>query len=155
MLMSPLEEVFFEVKRVLRERGIFAAVVDGIGYSNPLYDQFCKMLDDKIRKELPVYPENGFADVRLYSMDKLADLLSGILGSHRTIRKKDYDVEFVGTPSAVIEHVLRFFYSAYLLTDESRCALFYEAKAMIQSAFPESPIVTFPAPHTLIAVEQG
>jgi len=124
MVMRPLDPVINEVHRVLKQGGVFAFTIEGLGPHPPLYEAFADLLNELIVSEVPEL-RAGLCDPRLRSFQSLLDLLRNRFGEE--VYRKDFSLVFHGAPDVVIDRLTRFFYSSYLLSVESQARLYEHA----------------------------
>ena len=148
MVMRPLNPVIKEISRVLKPNGIFSAVIQDTEHKNILYNQFCSLVDDELSKEFPGLTSISFSDKRLNSIDSSRNLLELFFSNNSIISFKNFIVYFSGSSEDVLNSLILFFYTTYLLSENGINNLKLNVVKNMD-IFSKEDII-FPVPHTLV-----
>ena len=118
-LMDPIVPVLDEVKRVLKTKGRFAALVDGPMNIAPGYKEVHDLIYGYVQEEIPNYGEIDLGDPRIRGSKSLSDL------AYKTFPEADVTIEtnvvsMEGPVIQVAELVAGFFYAAFVLKPDKR-----------------------------------
>ncbi|WP_010216505.1 class I SAM-dependent methyltransferase [Sphingomonas sp. PAMC 26621] len=135
-LMDPVAPVLAEVARVLKPRGVFAAIVDGPMDIAPGYSAVNDLISNHVRRAYPRYGDVDLGDARIRDTTELHHLLCDVFpGAH--VRIESNVVSATAAPEALAREASSFFYSAFLLTEGARTNLLIDLAALFseQGAF--------------------
>jgi len=114
-LMDPVEQVLATTKRILKERGIFAAIIDGDSKSAPGYLEVHDIIYDHVQRKYPDYGVYELGDSRVRTADQLQKLTTETF--------EDFDVNitpitlnFNAAPSILAREAAGFFYASFVLS---------------------------------------
>ena len=118
-LMDPITPVLDEVKRVLNNKGQFAALIDGPMNIAPKYKEVHDLIYSYVQEEIPSYGEIDLGDPRIRGSKSLSDLANKTFpGANVTI---DTNVVSMNGPvTQVAEIAAGFFYAAFVLKPKKR-----------------------------------
>ena len=117
--MDPITPVLDEVKRVLNNKGQFAALIDGPMNIAPKYKEVHDLIYSYVQEEIPSYGEIDLGDPRIRGSKSLSDLANKTFpGANVTI---DTNVVSMNGPvTQVAEIAAGFFYAAFVLKPKKR-----------------------------------
>jgi len=153
MVMRPLDAVIDEVHRVLKPGGSFAFVIEGFDEHSELYTEYSDLVLHLLNTEIPQF--EGLSDRKMLTFDGLTKVLSNTFGKDVTIRKEEYNLLFSGPLKTVAERIVRFFYTAYLLSDEGKAILYQSTVELLKKHSKFKSNIIFKAPHALVIVEKA
>ncbi|MCF7992669.1 MAG: class I SAM-dependent methyltransferase [Thiohalocapsa sp.] len=128
-LMDPIEPVLAELRRVLRPKGILAAIVDGELSTAPGYDELHHLIYGWVQREYPGYGEIDLGDRRVRTTAALTELVANSFPG-ANIGIEAAVVNQVGPPDALAREAAGFFYAAFLLSPPSRTRMLSEIGAL-------------------------
>ena len=118
-LMDPIEPVLNEVKRILKSRGQFAAIVDGPMDIVPSYKKVHDLIYSYVQEEIPSYGKIDLGDPRIRRSESLSILIRKVFpGANITIETNVVSVE--GPVNQIAEIAAGFFYAAFVLNPEKK-----------------------------------
>ena len=114
-LMDPVVPVFVAVERVLREGGVFAALVDGDPNTAPGYLEINNIIYKYVQRQYPDYGAVELGDPRIRTMEGLNEL------AMRTFNGPDITitpglVSLNAVPEILARQVAGFFYASFVLS---------------------------------------
>lgn len=116
-LMDPIVEVLSTTKRLLKKRGIFAAIVDGDTKTAPGYAEVHNIIYKHVQSKYPDYGLFELGDPRVRTAEELQKLTSETF--------IDFDVNITpitlslnGSPSSLAHEAAGFFYASFVLSPE-------------------------------------
>ena len=114
-LMDPVVEVLATTKRLLKERGIFAAIIDGDPKTAPGYLEVHDIIYEHVQSKYPDYGVFELGDPRVRTAEGLQKLTSETF--------EDFDINitpitlsFNATPSVLASEAAGFFYASFVLS---------------------------------------
>jgi ubiquinone/menaquinone biosynthesis C-methylase UbiE len=114
-LMDPVVPVLATIKRVLREGGVFAAIIDGVGETAPGYLEVHKIIYEHTQRKYPEYGVIELGDPRVRSTIKLKNLMAETFVNS--------EISIIPTllylnadPKKLALEAAGFFYAAYVLS---------------------------------------
>ena len=114
-LMDPVVPVFFAVKRVLKENGIFAAIIDGDADTAPGYLEIYKIIYKHVQREYPNYGAIELGDKRVRSVEGLHELATKTF-ENPSINITPLLLSFKAAPDMLSREVAGFFYASFVLS---------------------------------------
>ncbi len=118
-LMDPITPVLDEVKRVLNNKGQFAALIDGPINIAPKYKEVHDLIYSYVQEEIPSYGEIDLGDPRIRGSKSLSDLANKTFpGANVTIETNV--VSMSGPVTQVAKIAAGFFYAAFVLKPKKR-----------------------------------
>ncbi len=116
-LMDPIIPVLETVKRILKHKGIFAAIVDGDEDSAPGYLEIHEIIYAHAQRKYPDYGVVELGDPRVRKKDKLHELLKNIFVGF-DIQISPIRLSFNATPEILAKETAGFFYASFILSIE-------------------------------------
>ena len=114
-LMDPVVPVFLSVERVLREGGVFAALVDGDPNTAPGYLEISKIIYKYVQRQYPDYGAIELGDPRIRTMEGLNELaMHTFIDPDITITPGL--VSLNAAPEILARQVAGFFYASFVLS---------------------------------------
>jgi ubiquinone/menaquinone biosynthesis C-methylase UbiE len=114
-LMDPVVEVLATTKRLLKERGIFAAIIDGDPKTAPGYLEVHDIIYKHVQSKYPDYGVFELGDPRVRTAEGLQKLTAETF--------EDFDINitpitlsFNATPSVLASEAAGFFYASFVLS---------------------------------------
>ena len=117
-LMDPVVPVLETIKRLLKNQGIFSAIVDGEYNSAPGYLEIHNIIYDHVQKELPNYGLIELGDARVRSVKSLKKLIKETFVDYE-INITSHLLSFKQSPKVLAKEVSGFFYASLVLPSES------------------------------------
>ena len=114
-LMDPVVPVFATAKRVLRERGVFAAIIDGDAGTAPGYCEIHNIIYEHVQCEYPNYGLIDLGDQRVRTIEGLHEL------AIKTFVDPDINItplllSLNAAPDILAREVAGFFYASFVLS---------------------------------------
>ena len=128
-LMDQVPVVMREVKRLLRPRGIFAAIVDGEPESAPYYSEIHNLIYHFVRLEHPKYGQTDLGDPLVrdgHSLEQLA--IDSFNGASITIEPLVFDL--CASPNILAREAAGFFYASFVLSGSAHKQMLQELEAL-------------------------
>ena len=128
-LMDQVRLVLKEVKRLLRPRGIFAAIVDGDPATAPDYWEVHNLIYNFVRREHPKYGETDLGDPRVrdgHTLEQLA--IDSFPGASVTIEPLVFDL--YTSPDVLAREAAGFFYASFVLSPSAHLKMLQELEAL-------------------------
>ncbi|MAH89039.1 MAG: hypothetical protein CMJ06_03210 [Pelagibacterales bacterium] len=114
-LMDPIIPVFKNINSLLKNRGFFAAIIDGDISTVPEYQKVHNIIYKYVQKEHPNYGFIELGDIRVRNSKGLKKLaLKTFPDSDITITK--HILYFSDYPKSLAREVARFFYASFVLS---------------------------------------
>ena len=145
MLMSPIEPVVQEIRRVLRPRGIFAAIVSG-GTKTGVYREITRLTGLYVQAHLPQFMEARKGSSNVNSPEGLAQLFA------RDVSIREFHLRYHVPPEGVIEYVKNMYYMP-LLPESVRHELYGDLLALARENGDADGKVLFHVPLKCLSVE--
>ena len=124
-LMDPIVPVFNSINRVLKNKGIFAAIIDGDTDTAPEYLKIHNIIYKYVQQEYPNYGAIELGDVRVRNSKDLHKLaLKTFYDSEVTITK--HLLYFSDYPRSLAREVAGFFYAPFVLSVEGHKRMLIE-----------------------------
>jgi SAM-dependent methyltransferase len=132
-LMDPVEPVLTEARRLLRDGGVFAAIVDGDTQADPSYSAVNDVVYRWVQREFPRYGEVELGDPRVRRAGDLADLARRAFGTDAVAIDAGVFV-LEGESEAIAREAAGFFYSSFVLSPEAHAAMLEELSTLLCGA---------------------
>ena len=116
-LMDPVVPVLKTIKRLLKRRGIFSAIVDGDPNSSSGYLEIHDIIYKFVQKEIPNYGLLELGDPRVRSEKSLNNLVKKIFNDCE-IKITSHSLTFKQTPNVLAKEVAGFFYASLVLSSK-------------------------------------
>ena len=114
-LMDPVVPVFTAAKRVLKKKGIFAAIIDGDMDTAPGYFEIHNIIYEHVRREHPNYGVIELGDPRVRTAKGLSKLVTKIF-VNPDINIVPLLFSLRATPDKLARQVAGFFYASFVLS---------------------------------------
>ena len=124
-LMNPIIPVLKNVKRLLRNEGIFSAIIDGDINIAPGYSEVHDIIYKQTQKECSMYGLIEIGDSRVRSAKSLNQLIKEIF-TDAEITISSNILSMKETPIILAKEVSKFFYASLVLSTNSRKKLISE-----------------------------
>ena len=121
-LMNPIIPVLKNVKRLLRNEGIFSAIIDGDVNIAPGYSEVHDIIYKQAQKECSMYGLIEIGDSRVRSAKSLNQLIKEIF-TDAEITISSNILSMKETPIILAKEVSKFFYASLVLSKNSRKTL--------------------------------
>ena len=121
-LMNPIIPVLKNVKRLLRNEGIFSAIIDGDVNIAPGYSEVHDIIYKQTQKECSMYGSIEIGDSRVRSAKSLNQLIKEIF-TDAEITISSNVLSMKETPIILAKEVSKFFYASLVLSKNSRKTL--------------------------------
>jgi len=121
-LMNPIIPVLKNVKRLLRNEGIFSAIIDGDRNIAPGYSEVHDIIYKQTQKECSMYGSIEIGDSRVRSAKSLNQLIKEIF-TDAEITISSNVLSMKETPIILAKEVSKFFYASLVLSKNSRKTL--------------------------------
>ena len=116
-LMDPVEPVLKTIKRLLKNRGVFSAIVDGDSNSATGYLEIHNIIYQYVQKKFPYYGLLELGDPRIRSLKSLNKLMKKIF-SDSQIQITPHVLTFKNKPHILANEVAGFFYASLVLSSK-------------------------------------
>ncbi len=126
-LMDPVIPVLKTVKRILKNQGIFSAIVDGDSNSATGYLEIHNLIYKFVQKIFPNYGLLELGDSRIRSLKTLNKLINKIFYDCE-VKITPHVLTFKQKPKVLAKEVSGFFYASLVLSSEHYDALVSELK---------------------------
>ena len=126
-LMDPVVPVLKTIKRILKNQGIFSAIVDGDSNSAPGYLEVNNIIYKYVQKIFPNYGLLELGDPRVRSLKTLNKLIKKIFIDCE-VKITSHLLTFKETPDVLAKEVSRFFYASLVLSSKHYDILVSELK---------------------------
>ena len=114
-LMDPVVPVLKTIKRLLKNRGVFSAIVDGDPNSAPGYLEIYNIIYKYVQKIFPNYGLLELGDPRIRCFKTLNELIKKIF-INCEIKITSHLLSFKNTPDVLAKEVTGFFYASLVLS---------------------------------------
>tara|TARA_A100001011_G_scaffold389097_2_gene469955 strand:- start:980 stop:1900 length:921 start_codon:yes stop_codon:yes gene_type:complete len=114
-LMDPVVPVLETIKRILRNQGVFSAIVDGDSNSVPGYLEIYNIIYKYVQKIFPNYGLLELGDPRIRCLKSLNELIEKIFTGCE-IKITSHFLTYKHTPDVLAKEVTRFFYASLVLS---------------------------------------
>ena len=149
-LMDPVEPVMAEIARVLRDDGVFAAIVDGPGSIAPGYEAIDRIIFDAVAQTVPLYGTIEIGDPRVRTAEALEELVRSAF-PHAAVHLETAVVRLSGPPCDVAREAAGFYYASFALPPYDHAEMLEHVEAQLR-AMGNSGDVTFSMPVTRLVV---
>ena len=133
-LMDPVIPALTTIKRILRDNGVFAAIIDGDRETEPTYTEVHNIIYKYVQQEYPDYGMLDLGDPRIRTTNDLRDLL--------TKRFDTADIEItpvllslIDKPYILARKASGFFYASFVLSAMAHRDMLFE----LEDYFAELP----------------
>ena len=116
-LMDPVVPVLKTIKRLLKNRGVFSAIVDGDPNSAPGYLEIHNIIYQYVQSEFPNYGLLELGDPRVRSLKSLNKLIKKIF-SDSEIKITPHTLTYKQKPNILADEVAGFFYASLVLSSK-------------------------------------
>ncbi len=116
-LMDPVVPVLKTIKRIIKSRGVFSAIVDGDSNSVSGYSEIHNIIYKSVQKKFPNYGLLELGDTRIRSVKSLKKLVKQIFIDCE-IKISSHMLTFRQTPHVLAREVTSFFYAALVLSSK-------------------------------------
>ena len=124
-LMDPVVPVLETVKRVLKARGVFSAIIDGDANNESNYSDVNDIIYAYTQQKYPNYGAIELGDPRIRTTRKLKELAIEIFGDSE-ITIIPYVLSFTAPPNLLARETAGFFYASFVLSVNERQAMLNE-----------------------------
>ena len=114
-LMDPVEQALATTKRLLKEKGIFAAIIDGDPKTAPGYLEVHDIIYEHVQCKYPNYGVFELGDPRVRTAEGLQKLTAETFVDS-DINITPITLSFNGAPSALARGAAGFFYASFVLS---------------------------------------
>ena len=121
-LIDPVVPVLKNIKRLLKNNGVFSAIVDGDSNSAPGYSEIYNIIYKYVQKKFPNYGLLELGDSRVRSSKTLNQLIEKIFINYE-IKISSHILTFKNTPYVLAKEVSGFFYASLVLSSKDYCVL--------------------------------
>ena len=116
-LMDPVVPVLKTIKRILKNQGVFSAIVDGDPNSATGYSDIHNIIYKFVQKIFPYYGSLELGDPRVRSLKTLNELIKKIFHDCE-IKITSHVLSFKQKPIVLAKEVSGFFYASLVLSSE-------------------------------------
>jgi hypothetical protein len=149
--MDPLEPVLKEIKRVLRPKGFFGAIVDGDHNLSPQYEIVHNIIYKWTQKQYSNYGSVELGDSRTRDPLKLISVVEKIFNN--SVVKIEPDIlQLKAKPLELAKQVSGFFYAALVLSEENNKKMIEEVQKFFESNKNQDQLSTFQMPINRLVV---
>lgn len=124
-LMNPIIPVLKNIKRIIKSKGIFSAIVDGDLNSAPGYSQVHDIIYKHTQKKYSKYGSIEMGDIRVRSAKSLNQLTKEIFTDAK-VSIFSHILSMKETPIILAKEVSKFFYASLVLSTNDRKKLISE-----------------------------
>ncbi|OUV04051.1 MAG: hypothetical protein CBC42_01275 [Betaproteobacteria bacterium TMED82] len=150
-LMDSVELVLSEIKRVLKTKGVFAAIVDGDSSESEQYCEINEIIYRSVEKKCSNYRSVELGDIRIRSKKSLMDLLSNFFPISN-IKIQSQVFKLYGEPEYLAKEVMGFYYACFLLPEDEYLELLVELAVYFKNNRGEkTPVFCMPVNRVLIS----
>ena len=150
-LMSPVEPVLREIKRVLKNRGIFGAIIDGNNSLSPQYEKVHSIIYSWAKKQYSNYGSVELGDTRIREPKKLITLIKEIFIDVYVEIEHDI-LELKAEPEKLAKEVSGFFYAALILNKTNKKNMLLELQKFFISQKTNRRVLSFQMPINRLIV---
>lgn len=150
-LMDPIEPVFITIKRILKNKGIFAAIIDGDINTAPEYLNIYNIIYKYVQQEYPNYGSIELGDIRARNSIDLYQLALKSF-SDAEVNITNHLLYFSDKPKALAREVAGFFYASFVLSVKGHKDMLLELENYFFSRL-ERGISRFTMPVNLLLVK--
>ena len=149
-LMDSLEIVFTTIKRILKSRGIFAAIIDGDISSAPEYLDIYNIIYKYVQLEYPNYGSIELGDLRVRNSNELHKVAFKAF-SNAEVNITNHLLYFSDCPKSLAIEVAGFFYASFVLSIKGHKNMLIELENYFLSRVDQG-ISRFTMPVNLLLV---
>ena len=130
-LMDQVPLVLKEVRRVLKDTGIFAAIVDGRAQTAPGYAELNEIIYSYVRQHCPQYGGIDLGDPRVREGESLERLVKQTFaGAEVKIESEVFYMK--SSPKVLASEVAGFFYASYVLNPEDHNCMLQQIESFFE-----------------------
>ena len=152
-LMDPVIPALTTIKRILRDNGVFAAIIDGDRETEPTYTEVHNIIYKYVQQEYPDYGMLDLGDPRIRTTNELRDLL---------IKKFDTaDIEItpvllslIDKPYILARKASGFFYASFVLSAMAHRDMLFELEDYF-AKLPDGENSRFNMPVNKLVIRQN
>ena len=152
-LMDPVIPALTAIKRILRDNGVFAAIIDGDRETEPTYTEVHNIIYKYVQQEYPDYGMLDLGDPRIRTTNELRDLL---------IKKFDTaDIEItpvllslIDKPYILARKASGFFYASFVLSAMAHRDMLFELEDYF-AQLPDGENSRFNMPVNKLVIRQN
>ena len=152
-LMDPVIPALTAIKRILRDNGVFAAIIDGDRETEPTYTEVHNIIYKYVQQEYPDYGMLDLGDPRIRTTNELRDLL---------IKKFDSpDIEItpvllslIDKPYILARKASGFFYASFVLSAMAHRDMLFELEDYF-AKLPDGENSRFNMPVNKLVIRQN
>ena len=152
-LMDPVVPVLETIKRVLKARGVFSAIVDGDANNESNYSGVNDIIYAYTQQKYPDYGAIELGDPRIRTTRKLKELAIEIFGDSE-ITIIPYVLSFTAPPNLLARETAGFFYASFVLSVNERQAMLNELEKYFVS-YMENGESYFSMPINQLVIRKG
>jgi ubiquinone/menaquinone biosynthesis C-methylase UbiE len=152
-LMNPIIPVLKNIKRIIKSKGIFSAIVDGDSNSALGYSKVHDIIYKHTQKKYSKYGLIEIGDSRVRSASSLNQLIKEIF-TDAEITISSHILSMKETPIILAEEVSKFFYASLVLSTEDRKKLISELKDFFYAESIEG-LSVFNLPINQLVIKQN
>ena len=149
-LMDPIEPVFSTVKRILKNKGVFAAIIDGDLNAAPEYSDIHNIIYKYVQQEYPNYGSIELGDIRVRNSMDLHNLALKKF-SNSDVNITSHLLYFRDSPKNLAREVSGFFYASFVLSKEGHNKMLIELESYFLSRL-DTDISCFTMPVNRLVV---
>ncbi|MDA9654912.1 class I SAM-dependent methyltransferase [Pelagibacteraceae bacterium] len=149
-LMDSIETVFTTIKRILKNGGIFAAIIDGDISSAPEYLDIYNIIYKYVQLEYPNYGSIELGDLRVRNSKELYNVAFKSF-SNAEVNITNHLLYFSDCPKALAIEVAGFFYASFVLSVKGHKNMLIELENYFLSRVDQG-ISRFTMPVNLLLV---
>lgn len=151
-LMDPLEPVLREVKRILKPKGIFGAIIDGDHNLSTEYEIVHNIIYGWAQKQFANYGSIELGDPRARDPIKLVDIAKKIFQNSAITIEPDI-LLLKAKPLQLAKDVSGFFYAALVLSEENNKKMIKDLQKFFELNKDKNQISTFHMPINRLIIE--
>jgi len=152
-LMDPIVPVLNNIYRLLKNKGFFAAIIDGDMDSVHEYKKIHNIIYKYVQKEYPSYGTIELGDVRVRNSKDLKKIaLKAFYDSKITITP--HVLHFSDYPKPLAREVARFFYASFVVSDQGHSKMLKELEKYFSSRLNKG-LGSFMMPINLLYIKKN
>ena len=150
-LMDPIAPVFANIKRILNNKGIFAAIIDGDINTVPEYLNIHNIIYKYVQHEYPNYGSIELGDLRARNSIELHQLVLKSF-SDAEVNITNHLLYFSDSPKVLAREVAGFFYASFVLSIKGHKEMLLELENYFSTDL-DNGISCFRMPVNLLLVK--